>query len=128
MIGGEDSFGVGGYYQTPVEDALPVYMDVRRKQSSGAGDGAGHRKSGSMGMTMLGASRRSAWRRRRRPRQSEVLNPQDEIGVICFDEATKEVVKLRKATNKRAITDKIAQIRSGGGTQMYGAMDLAYGG
>jgi len=24
MIGGEDSFGVGGYYQTPVEDALRV--------------------------------------------------------------------------------------------------------
>jgi hypothetical protein len=25
MIGGEDSFGVGGYYQTPVEDALPAF-------------------------------------------------------------------------------------------------------
>ncbi len=29
MIGGTESYGVGGYGDTPVEEAMPVYMDVR---------------------------------------------------------------------------------------------------
>src|SRR5262249_46194930 len=31
MVGGEDSFGLGGYYRTPVEEALPVTMEVKQK-------------------------------------------------------------------------------------------------
>ena len=31
MLGGEESFGVGGYYHTPVEEALPVTMEARQK-------------------------------------------------------------------------------------------------
>src|SRR3989441_8962329 len=31
MIGGEESFGLGGYYPTPVEEALPVTMEVEQK-------------------------------------------------------------------------------------------------
>lgn len=32
MIGGENSFGAGGYRDTPVERALPIYMDIRHKK------------------------------------------------------------------------------------------------
>ncbi len=32
MIGGEDSFGAGGYQDTPIEKALPVSMDVKQKK------------------------------------------------------------------------------------------------
>jgi uncharacterized membrane protein len=32
MIGGEDSFGAGGYMDTPIEKALPVDMDVKQKK------------------------------------------------------------------------------------------------
>ena len=31
MLGGEESFGVGGYYRTPIEEALPVTMEARQK-------------------------------------------------------------------------------------------------
>src|SRR5207237_1357575 len=31
MIGGEESFGLGGYYRTPIEEALPVTMEVKQK-------------------------------------------------------------------------------------------------
>ncbi|MBX3728722.1 MAG: VWA domain-containing protein [Candidatus Sumerlaeia bacterium] len=32
MIGGEDSFGAGGYQDSPIEEALPVSMDVKQKK------------------------------------------------------------------------------------------------
>ena len=31
MLGGEESFGLGGYYRTPIEEALPVTMEVKQK-------------------------------------------------------------------------------------------------
>src|SRR5207244_12659049 len=30
MVGGEESFGLGGYYRTPIEEALPVRMEVKQ--------------------------------------------------------------------------------------------------
>lgn len=32
MIGGENSFGAGGYRETPIEKILPVYMDIKHKK------------------------------------------------------------------------------------------------
>jgi len=32
MVGGEESFGAGGYFHTPIEDVLPVSMDIRKKK------------------------------------------------------------------------------------------------
>src|SRR5262249_56667903 len=31
MIGGEESFGLGGFDRTPLEEALPVTMEVKQK-------------------------------------------------------------------------------------------------
>ncbi|HUS80053.1 MAG TPA: VWA domain-containing protein, partial [Armatimonadota bacterium] len=33
MLGGELSFGAGGYYRTPIEEALPVTMDVTKQRT-----------------------------------------------------------------------------------------------
>ena len=32
MLGGDKSFGPGGYFDTPIEETLPVNMDFRRKR------------------------------------------------------------------------------------------------
>ena len=32
MVGGEDSYGAGGYLRTSIEETLPVDMDVRTKE------------------------------------------------------------------------------------------------
>lgn len=34
MIGGEESFGLGGYFRTPIEELLPVEMEVKNKKNS----------------------------------------------------------------------------------------------
>ncbi len=126
MIGGEDSFGVGGYFRTPVEEALPVYMDVRKKKQYPALaleliiD-----KSGSMSMTGFGFSKVDL-AKRAAEESVQLLNEYDWVGVICFDSAFKEIVKLRKCTDKYAIKRQIGTIRAGGGTSMYGAMERGY--
>jgi secreted protein with Ig-like and vWFA domain/uncharacterized membrane protein len=37
MVGGPDSFGPGGYQQTPVEAALPVDCEIKAKKATGKG-------------------------------------------------------------------------------------------
>ena len=54
MVGGRDSFGAGGYLDTPLEETLPVYMTVRdRERSPGRGDGRGGRQVGQHGRLPL---------------------------------------------------------------------------
>ena len=71
MLGGDESFGLGGYYQTPIEEALPVTMEVKQKR------GRAHLsivlsidRSDSMTTTGDGRSPTSTWRRRRRTSSS----------------------------------------------------------
>ncbi len=126
MIGGEDSFGIGGYYQTPVEDALPVYMDIRRKRKlPGLAMALVIDKSSSMSGSMLGCSKIDL-AKEAAIAAVDLLNPRDEIGIIVFDQAFKEIVELQKAGNKKRIREQIARVRSGGGTQMYGGTERAY--
>lgn len=62
MIGGENSFGAGGYYGTPIERALPVDMDVKshvqmpRLSLAIVAD-----KSGAWAPWCPGARQRSTW-------------------------------------------------------------------
>ena len=59
MIGGEDSFGAGGYLRSPLEEALPVSMDVQRPQPQGRrGPGAGGGQVGQHGPLPLRQQRR----------------------------------------------------------------------
>ena len=32
MVGGKNSFGLGGYFKTPIEALLPVEMEMKGKQ------------------------------------------------------------------------------------------------
>lgn len=123
MLGSEESFGVGGYYQTPVERALPVRMDLDDKtrfpklgmvfavdKSCSMGGGAGSK---------LGMAKEAAIL------SSELLNERDLLGVIGFDSAAAWIVPLQDLHNKDGVQDKIASLRAGGGTDIYPAVDAA---
>lgn len=126
MTGGEDSFGPGGYFRTPVERALPVYMDLRGKgELPSLGlvlviDKSGSMGEGAYGVTKVDLAKEAAIR------ASEVLAGQDRIGVIAFDEAAKWVVALQTIDQPETIEDAIGTIRAGGGTDIYPALALAY--
>jgi uncharacterized membrane protein len=127
MIGGEDSFGVGGFFRTPIEDCLPVYMDVRKKkQYPSLAIECVLDKSGSMSETGAGGYTKCDLAKAAAAEVVGLLNANDWVGVIDFDEAYKETVALRRCDDKRAIQNLIGTIQPGGGTQMYGPMERAY--
>ncbi len=126
MVGGEDSFGPGGYFNTPVERALPVHMDIRKNgEIPSIGLEIVLDKSGSMCHTMNGV-RKIDMAKEAAIRSTEILTAKDQLGVITFDSEYKWVVKTAPLNNKQEVQDKIASIEPSGGTNLFPALEAAY--
>jgi len=124
MIGGPDSFGPGGYWKSPVEQALPVDMDVEdRRHYPSSGLVLCIDKSGSMAGSRMAQKIDVA-----KTAAAEVamqLTPLDRVGVIGFDAAAKWVVPMTPGGDAGSVISKLATLRAGGGTDAYPAMELA---
>jgi uncharacterized membrane protein len=124
MVGGDESFGVGGWYKTPVERALPVRMDISDKSRfPQLGMVLSLDKSCSMGGgfgSKLGMAKEAGIR------TAELLSDRDYMGLNTFDGAASWVTPLAKLEGRRdQVRSDIASIRSGGGTDIYPAVDEA---
>ena len=124
MIGGENSFGSGGYYKTPIEDILPVKMIPERKKRSLAivlaVDKSGSMAVPSGGYVKIDLAKEAA------VSVVEFLTDKDQIGVIAFDAEAQEIVRLEKIGDKGAIEDRIGRIQPRGGTNVHPALEMAY--
>ncbi|MFV0444482.1 MAG: VWA domain-containing protein [Planctomycetaceae bacterium] len=121
MLGGEQSFGLGGYYKSTLEEILPVRSDFEKeKEKPSLAMVLVIDKSGSMDgdkIEMAKSAARSA---------VELLGQRDQVAVVAFDGETFLISEMQRATNKAAIDDDIGRIDAGGGTNMYPAMEMAY--
>jgi Mg-chelatase subunit ChlD len=121
MLGGEQSFGLGGYYKSVLEEILPVRSDFEKeKEKPSIAMALVVDKSGSMGgdkIEMAKTAARSA---------VELLGNSDQVAVIAFDGDTYVMSEMQSAGNKGRISDEISRIDAGGGTVMYPAMERAY--
>ncbi|MCB9677372.1 MAG: VWA domain-containing protein [Alphaproteobacteria bacterium] len=121
MIGGDQSFGVGGYYDSPVEAALPLNMDIEDKtRFPKLGMIHAIDKSCSMGG---GAGSKLFLAKEAALQTVELLNERDLLGVIGFDAAASFIVPLEELHDKQRVSDDIASIRPGGGTDIYPALE-----
>ncbi len=77
MIGGEDSFGAGGYIDTPIELALPVSMDIKQKKML---------PNGALAIVLHTCEIPSgnAWAREISLASLNVLSSQDYFGLVYF--------------------------------------------
>ena len=122
VIGGDSSYALGGYRGSRLEDMLPVTIDVRNKLDLPSLaltlviDKSGSMTDGMFGTTRLELAKEAAMR------AAEVLTPNDQVGVIAFDDAAKWVVNLQKVEDVEAIQNQIGTIRPGGGTAFFTAL------
>lgn len=118
MTGGEDSFGMGGWFKTPIEEALPVYMDLKGKEeipSLGLVlviDKSGSMSSGPQGINNMELAKEAAIR------ATEMLTEQDQIAIIAFDGSPWVVVEAQNVEDLSSIQEKISRIQADGGTDI----------
>ena len=130
MVGGTNSFGAGGYYQTPIEEALPVDMDLRKmRRIPGVAMAMAIDYSGSMNATGRASSTGESkleLAREAADRAVDTLSPQDQVGVMAVDTRANIVVPLQYVKNKKDIHAGVAAIYGGGGTEMSAAVKALY--
>lgn len=120
MLGGPGSFGVGGYYRTPIEEVLPVRLkapDEEEKQSAAVAIVMD--RSGSMAGEKLEMAKSAAIA------TAEVLGHNDSLGVWAFDSEAHVVAPMTRLTSTNAVSGQIAAVASGGGTNLQPAFELA---
>lgn len=126
VTGGENSYALGGYYKTPLEEVLPVDMEMKiNGEVPNLGlmlviDKSGSMESEQYGIKKIDIAKEAAIR------AVNSLKPKDEIGVIAFDEAAQWVVELSPSDNEDEIKSYIGTIRAGGGTSIIPALNEAY--
>jgi Mg-chelatase subunit ChlD len=117
MLGSENSFGLGGYYKTPVEEVLPLVSRFEKeKEKPSLAMVLVIDKSGSMEGTPIALARQAA------KSAAELLGPQDQIAVIGFDSDAQVICEMTPASQQGTIQASIDSLAAGGGTYMYPGM------
>ena len=120
MMGSENSFGLGGYYRSPVEEVLPLISRYEKeKEKPSLALALVIDKSGSMNGLPIEMARLAA------VSAVELLGHRDFVSVIAFDGGARAITEMVSASNKSEIIGSIEQIAASGGTNMYPAMELA---
>lgn len=126
MTGGEQSFALGGWKGTAVEDMLPVDMDVSGYMDAPdlalmmVIDRSGSMDAGEDGVTRLDMAVQAA----ANAMQALRLN-KDKVGVIAFDDTPYQILPLEVLGDLQAAQQAVASIRPGGGTMMYAPLETA---
>jgi uncharacterized membrane protein len=121
MLGGERSFGQGGYYKTVVEDILPVRCNFDdEKEKSSIALALVIDRSGSMSGEKIKIAKESA------KVAVDLLSPNDFISIIAYDAIPHVIVPTQKASSQTTIRSAINGIVSGGGTNIYAALQESY--
>ncbi len=121
-VGGSHSFGIGGYTGTPLEDTLPVSMDVRHRLAIPSMaiilvlDASGSMGSFGNELAKVEVAKEIA--------QSAIdfMGERDLVGVIAFDQQPRWLVPPTPVSQRTRILDAVSRIKAGGGTNLHPAM------
>ncbi len=114
-VGGPHSYGMGGYFRTPLEESLPVEMQIKDQQRFPSVsiviviDRSGSMAAQEGGLTKIQLAAEGA------VRVVELLNDFDEIAVIPVDTQPDNPIGPLPASQREEIIDRIRLIGAGGG-------------
>jgi Mg-chelatase subunit ChlD len=128
VVGGDESYSAGGYARTPLEEMLPISLELPSKidipsvamvlvlDRSGSMESS-HSFSG--GVTKIELAKEAAYQ------AVAQLGPKDYAGVVTFDDSANWVLQLQPVTNLDTFRSAIGSITSGGGTDIYSGLSPA---
>lgn len=134
MVGGDRTFGVGGYAHTPIEAALPVDMEVKDKErrpdialmfviDKSGSMAACHCAGPNMGTTRLtGGVQKVDIAKDAVIQASALLRQDDTVGVVAFDNAPHWAIQPQKLPTLDQIQEAIAPIAPNGQTNIRGGL------
>ncbi|HEX2186288.1 MAG TPA: VWA domain-containing protein, partial [Chloroflexota bacterium] len=132
VVGGEQTFGLGEYGNTPLEEILPVTVQPPdRDQVASLALVVVIDRSGSMATTDTADRRASRLDLAKEGAvlAIETLKEGDRAGVIAFDTSAQwvsQIQPLNGPADQRAVASRIATIQLGGGTDFMDGLTLAY--
>ncbi len=140
MVGGPGSFGSGGYLRTPLEEILPVDMDVRDKTiQSNLALVLAVDKSGSMGrchcdnpdLNQTYTPNQSGQpkvdiAKEAVMRAASAIGKDDYLGVVAFDSQPRWAVELAQLPDPLSLERSISAIQAEGGTNLEAGVKEAY--
>ena len=115
MIGGEQSFLPGGYYETPIAEMLPVDLDVRQRKIFPPAtvviivDISGSMQIPEDGIPKIQLAARAAIE------TLKMLRPQDQFGVIVSGTGVDWLAPIQKAENRERVIEQVSRMYAGGG-------------
>ena len=125
-IGGDRSYAAGGYHGTPVERLLPVFMNVKTEiQIPSVSVVFVLDRSGSMS-TKTHDQDKLAIAKSAALASIDLLNVLDRVGVLAFDSSPEWVVPPTEVGMRRHIADRLRELETGGGTNLYPAVEEAH--
>ncbi len=140
MTGGDNAFGAGGYLRTPLETAMPVYMDVKsRELAANLALIVAVDKSGSMarchcdnpdlnqtytpvqaGQPKVDIAKEAIMR------SAAALGEEDFLGVVTFDTQAHWALEVQPLVGEGALENAIGTFQAEGQTNMYSGVTAAF--
>ena len=126
FIGGTESYGTGGYFETPIEETLPVETRLRDQQrlplltivyliDTSGSMGA----IGSSGVENIELAKEAIIR------SINFLQPTDQAGVASFNSDGSWIAPIQPILDRSLLQQLVGTLRPNGGTDILAGMNLA---
>lgn len=119
MLGGPNSFGPGGYQKSPIEDCLPVSMEISKKKIL---------PKGALAIILHTCEfpQGNTWAKRITKQAIKVLNSEDDVGAIGYGSTGDEwIFELTPAGEYDSLVPKINAAQIGDMPNFVSSMNMA---